>query len=265
MGCRISFPWDWSTWGLASLTTEEEQKVGEVKQYSWDKLRVEIDLSQYVIEREEGGEVIRRPGSVSGQQFQIKNCTNCRIYLFDWSNTVTIDDCTNVKVFLGAVKTSVFMRDCNNCVLVAASGQLRYEENFSFLVVNSNSCNSCSSYLSQPVSQSLTNSLKTFLSTFGQKYFHPKIYMQITRLCEGGHVPLRQQSAHHREQHRGQRGLLPVQLHRPGGPAQVGRADPLEQLLVPGLRLLPGPGPVQLEEGGEDVQGWRLSPAAGRQ
>ena len=88
--------------------------------------------------------------------------------------------------------------------------------------------------------------------------------MQITRLCESGHVPLRQQSAHHWEQHWGQRGLLPVQLHRPVGPAEVGRADPLEQLLVPGLRLLPGPGPDQLEEGGEDVQGWRLSPAARR-
>ena len=64
-------------------------------------------------------------GSIGGQQFQIKNCANCRIYLYDWSNTLTIDDCTNVKIFAAAVKTSVFMRDCNNCVLVTASGQLR--------------------------------------------------------------------------------------------------------------------------------------------
>ena len=64
---------------------------------------------------------------MSGQQLQIKNCSNCRIYLFDWSNTVTIDDCKNVQIFLAAVKSSVFMRDCNNCVLVTASGQLRYD------------------------------------------------------------------------------------------------------------------------------------------
>ena len=126
MGCRMSLPFlpDWSSWSLASLGVEEEKQ--EVKQYSWDKLRVELDISQYVIDKQEGGEVIRRPGSVAGQQFQIKNCRNCRIYLYDWSNTVTVDDCTNVKIFLAAVKTSVFMRDCSDCVLVAACGQLRY-------------------------------------------------------------------------------------------------------------------------------------------
>ena len=159
MGCKMSFLPDLSSWGLAGLAVEEE-KEGEVKQYSWDKLRVELDVSQYVIDKQEGGETVRRPGqlpqsrqastslpsrrllldcvfrltcydkmilsgSIGGQQFQIKNCTNCRIYLYDWSNTLTIDDCTNVKIFAAAVKTSVFMRDCNNCVLVTASGQLR--------------------------------------------------------------------------------------------------------------------------------------------
>ena len=67
MGCRISFPFlpDWASLGLASLGVEEEKKeelVGEVKQYSWDKLRVELDLSQYVIDSQDGGEVVRRPG-----------------------------------------------------------------------------------------------------------------------------------------------------------------------------------------------------------
>ena len=64
MGCRISFPFmpDWSSWGLAGLAVEEEVGGGEVKQYSWDKLRVELDISQYVIDKQEGGEIIRRPG-----------------------------------------------------------------------------------------------------------------------------------------------------------------------------------------------------------
>ena len=50
------------------------------------------------------GETGRRPGSISGQQFQIKNCNNSHIYLFDWSNTVTVDDCINCKIFIGPVK-----------------------------------------------------------------------------------------------------------------------------------------------------------------
>ena len=65
MGCRISFPFlpDWASLGLANLGMEEQkEEVGEVKEYSWDKLRVELDLSQYVIDSQEGGEVVRRPG-----------------------------------------------------------------------------------------------------------------------------------------------------------------------------------------------------------
>ena len=74
MGCRISFPFlpDWASLGLASLGVEEEKKeelVGEVKQYSWDKLRVELDLSQYVIDSQDGGEVVRRPGKKSAGSF----------------------------------------------------------------------------------------------------------------------------------------------------------------------------------------------------
>ena len=37
-----------------------------MKQYSWDKLRVEVDLSQYIIDGQQGGEVVRRPGTAPG-------------------------------------------------------------------------------------------------------------------------------------------------------------------------------------------------------
>ena len=63
MGCKMSFLPDLSSWGLAGLAVEEE-KEGEVKQYSWDKLRVELDVSQYVIDKQEGGEIVRRPGQL---------------------------------------------------------------------------------------------------------------------------------------------------------------------------------------------------------
>ena len=68
MGCKMSFLPDLSSWGLAGLAVEEE-KEGEVKQYSWDKLRVELDLSQYVIDSQDGGEVVRRPGKKSAGSF----------------------------------------------------------------------------------------------------------------------------------------------------------------------------------------------------
>ena len=112
---------------MARLETDGDTSTpgDQVKQYSWDKLRVDLDLSQYIVDGEQDAEVVRKPGTVAGQQFQVKNCKNSNVYLFDWANTVTIDDCTNCKIFLGSVKTSVFMRDCSNCVLVTTCGQLR--------------------------------------------------------------------------------------------------------------------------------------------
>ena len=66
MGCKLSLPFlpAWGSWGLARLEAEGEERAGEdtVKQYSWDRLRVEVDITQYVIDGQEGGEVIRRPG-----------------------------------------------------------------------------------------------------------------------------------------------------------------------------------------------------------
>ena len=117
MGCSFSLPF--------MKTFRPQCDIEEPKQYSWDKLRVEVDVSAYTIDKLIDGETGRKPGTINGQQFQIKNCNNSHIYIFDWSNTITIDDCTNCKIFLGPVKGSVFIRDCSNCVLVAACGQFR--------------------------------------------------------------------------------------------------------------------------------------------
>ena len=118
MGCSFSIPF------LKNYQTQAG-KDEEPKQYSWDKLRVEVDVSAFTIDKLVDGEDGRLPGSINGQQFQIKNYNNSHIYISDWSNTITIDDCTNCKIFLGPVKGSVFIRDCTDCVLVAACGQFR--------------------------------------------------------------------------------------------------------------------------------------------
>ena len=76
----------------------------------------------------EGSDRVSVPGSIAGQQFQIKNCRGASIYLYDWANTVTVDDCSDCRIFLGAVKSSVFLRDCSGVVVVAACGQLRVRD-----------------------------------------------------------------------------------------------------------------------------------------
>ena len=107
---------------------------------------------------------------VSGQQFQVKNSSDCHVYLYDWANTVTIDDCKNCKIFLGSVKCSVFMRDCSNCVLVAACGQLRLRDCLKidmFLCVNSQPIIESSSGVTVGCYQYYYNSLEEHLESAG--------------------------------------------------------------------------------------------------
>ena len=113
---------------LRFMGGSKEEEEEEPRQYSWDVARQTLDLSQFTIDRFDlanecgwnpvlrlnfhktfnfrliDGETGRKPGAISGQQFQIKNCNNSHIYLFDWSNTVTVDDCINCKIFIGPVK-----------------------------------------------------------------------------------------------------------------------------------------------------------------
>ena len=114
MGCSLSIP----CLRNYQAQAEEEEKP---KQYSWDKLRVEVDVSKYTIDALVDGEDGRLPGSINGQQFQIKNCSNCHIFILDWTNTVTIDDCTQCKIFLGPVKGSVYIRDCTDMLCTGCS------------------------------------------------------------------------------------------------------------------------------------------------
>ena len=37
----------------------------------------------------------------------VRNCENCSIYLFDHTNTVTIDDCKNCKMFIGPTQVGL--------------------------------------------------------------------------------------------------------------------------------------------------------------
>ena len=39
----------------------------------------------------------------------IQNCENSNIYLFDHTNTVTIDDCKMCKIFIGPTKVYIIL------------------------------------------------------------------------------------------------------------------------------------------------------------
>jgi protein XRP2 len=115
-----------------------DNKIEENKTYSWELKRQNIDTSKFILENIQSSEVGRVPGEIngksflkfrrvrivknisnlntiffqckymmfifSGEQFVIQNCENSNIYLFDHTNTVTIDDCKMCKIFIGPTK-----------------------------------------------------------------------------------------------------------------------------------------------------------------
>ncbi|XP_067934750.1 protein XRP2-like [Watersipora subatra] len=118
MGCI------WSKLIAGGNAREELSEDEAPKQYSWDK-REKLDMSNFILDKLSGEVVGRMPGTINGQQFIIRNCENCDIYVFDHCAAVTIDDCTNCRVFLAAIKTSIFVRDSNNCVIATCCQQFR--------------------------------------------------------------------------------------------------------------------------------------------
>merc|ERR1712093_366174 len=55
----------------------------------------------------------------------IANCTDCDIYLCDYTATVSVDKCSNCRLFIGPCESSVFIRNLENCDVVVACQQFR--------------------------------------------------------------------------------------------------------------------------------------------
>ncbi|XP_003745938.1 protein XRP2 [Galendromus occidentalis] len=94
-------------------------------QYSWEMSRANIDPKDFTIEQLKDELVVRKSGSINGQQFIVQDCQDCRILLLDHMNVVTIDDCKNCQIVLGPTRGSVFIRNSENCRLVALCQQFR--------------------------------------------------------------------------------------------------------------------------------------------
>ena len=84
----------------------------------------EMEL-QYTIRGKSNTTLIKNPGSVNGQPFDIIDCKNCSISILDNCDQVQIDNVMDSKIFIGASRGSVFIRNCSNCIFTIACKQLR--------------------------------------------------------------------------------------------------------------------------------------------
>ena len=72
--------------------------------------------------------IVKSPGDVNGQVFDITSCENCTIIIMDHTEQIQIDECKNIKVFVGACASSIFIRNCENCTFYICSRQIRLRE-----------------------------------------------------------------------------------------------------------------------------------------
>ncbi len=72
--------------------------------------------------------VSRAPGELQMQQFQISDCEECNIFLFDTAACVYIDQCKYCTVFIAACESSVFVRDCQATTVICTTQQFRVRD-----------------------------------------------------------------------------------------------------------------------------------------
>mmetsp|Transcript_59808 Transcript_59808/g.135318 ORF Transcript_59808/g.135318 Transcript_59808/m.135318 type:complete len:1220 (-) Transcript_59808:205-3864(-) len=97
----------------------------EPKEFSWDKRKKGRERSLYAVSKKQRETIIRAPGALSGEQFCVEECVDCRIYALDHTTNVTVDKCSRCIVFIGPCESSIFVRDCVDCKFFIACQQFR--------------------------------------------------------------------------------------------------------------------------------------------
>lgn len=72
--------------------------------------------------------LIKQPGSIDGQQFDIGDCENSTLCVLDYTEQVQIDECKKCRIFIGACTSSLFIRNCTDCVFYTCCRQLRLRD-----------------------------------------------------------------------------------------------------------------------------------------
>jgi hypothetical protein len=72
--------------------------------------------------------LIRMPGSIEGQMYDISDCENSTLLVLDQSEQVQIDQCKNCRIFIAACASSIFIRNCENCTFYTCCRQSRLRD-----------------------------------------------------------------------------------------------------------------------------------------
>jgi protein XRP2 len=84
-----------------------------------------LNPKDFIASGRKGEIIVKTEGTIDGQQFNIEECNDCDIFLFDVIATAFIDHCKNCRIFVGPVESSIFVRNCTDCNFVIACQQFR--------------------------------------------------------------------------------------------------------------------------------------------
>ncbi|KAG5191022.1 tubulin binding cofactor C-domain-containing protein [Tribonema minus] len=89
---------------------------------AWRKHEFE---TQYTFRNAVDQTLIKLPGAVQGQPFDLSDLSRCEVQLLDASDMVQCDNLVDCRVFVAACAESLFVRNCSGCTFYAACKQLR--------------------------------------------------------------------------------------------------------------------------------------------
>ena len=116
-------------------------------------------------------QLMRRPGEIDGQPFNLEDLEHCNVRLLDVVEQVQCDALKRCTVVLGACRASVFVRECEDCTFHVASAQLRTRD-----------CKRCTFYLLAGSAPAIELSSDMLFAPHSVNYPHMAEHLQAAGL-----------------------------------------------------------------------------------
>mmetsp|Transcript_13588 Transcript_13588/g.25470 ORF Transcript_13588/g.25470 Transcript_13588/m.25470 type:complete len:351 (-) Transcript_13588:74-1126(-) len=143
-----------------TLTRDEVVAARAAKAAATQSRKEKLNPADFLVSGRSGETIVKREGSIDGEQFCIENCRDCDIFLFDHLDSSFVDECENCRIFVGPVRSSIFIRTCKGCSFVIACRQFRTRD-----------CSDCRFALFCTTQPSIETSVRVQFACFDFVYF----------------------------------------------------------------------------------------------
>ena len=111
-----------------SRETSLEYSIEDYTLLMFAKNKQKLKREDFVFENGWFETIVKMPGSLHMQQFQISDCEECEVFIFDASAGVFVDDCKYCTIFVGPSESSLFLRDCHYLNVICLTQQFRVRD-----------------------------------------------------------------------------------------------------------------------------------------